>query len=513
VGAAGSAEDVVTAAWAVCRSCGVVPREGARFCDTCGSQLVAAVDAAEHKQVTVLFADVVRSMRIAAALEIERLREIMTELIARSAAVAQRYGGTVEYTGDGVMALFGAPVALEDHAFRGCLAALAIQEEANRLAAEVARRDGVALRLRVGLNSGRVIAGDIGSGSLGYAATGEHVGMAQRMESAAPPGGVMLSESTAQLVEHLALLADSEWVRIKGADEPVRARRLVAISPRDGLVGRTESSLVGRRWEMAVLDAMVDRTIDGRGAVVGVAGPPGIGKSRVARETAALAAARGVDVFWTFCESHASDIPFYAVARLLRESSGVAHLDGVAARAHVRARLPDADPQDLLLLDDLLGIADSDVLLPQIDPDARRRRLTALINTASLARTEPALFIIEDAQWVDGVSESMLVDFLIVIPRTPSMVLITHRPEYEGALTRVHGAQAIALAPLGDSDTAALLNELLGRIPPSASWQRSSPTGPPGTRFSPRKWYANWCSAACWPARTVATSVARMPSK
>ena len=109
--------------------------------------------------------------------------------------------------------------------------------------------------------------------------------------------------------------------------------------------------------------------------------------------------------------------------------------------------------------------ADPEVPLPQIDPDARRRRLTALINAASLARTEPALYIIEDAQWIDAVSESMLADFLTVIPRTPSMVLITSRPEYEGALTRVHGAQTIALAPLGDSDTAALLGELLGSDP------------------------------------------------
>ena len=271
---------------------------------------MASADAAEYKQVTVLFADVVRSMDIAAAVDMERLREIMTELVERSAAVVQRYGGTVEYTGDGVMALFGAPVALEDHAFRACLAALAIQEEANRLAAEVQRRDGVALRLRVGLNSGRVIAGEIGSGSLGYAATGEPVGFAQRMESVAPPGGVMLSESTARLVEHTVMLAEPEWVRIKGADEPVRARRLVAIGPRDGLVGRAEASLVGRRWEMAALDAMVDRAIGGRGGVVNVVGPPGIGKSRVAREAAALAAGRGVEVFWTFCESHASDIPF-----------------------------------------------------------------------------------------------------------------------------------------------------------------------------------------------------------
>jgi class 3 adenylate cyclase len=415
--------------------------------------------------VTVLFADVVRSMDIAAALDMERLREIMTELVERSAAVLRRYRGTVEYTGDGVMALFGAPIALEDHAFRACLAALAIQEEANRLALEVARRDGVDLQVRVGLNSGRVIAGEIGSGSLRYAATGQHVGMAQRMESAAPPGAVMLSESTARLVEHLAVLAEPEWLRIKGAEEPVCARRLMAISPRDGLVGRAEASLVGRRWEMAALDAMVDRTIGGRGGVVNVVGPPGIGKSRVAREAAALAAGRGVEVVWTFCESHARDVPFHAVTRLLRAGTGVADLDDQAARVRAREQVPDADPQDLLLLDDLLSIADPDVPLPQIDPDARRRRLPALVNTAALARTAPALFIIEDAQWVDAVSESMLADVLAAIPRTPSMVLITARPEYEGALMRVAGAQTIALGPLGDSDTAALLGELLGSDP------------------------------------------------
>ena len=260
-------------------------------------------------------------------------------------------------------------------------------------------------------------------------------------------------------------LAEPEWVRIKGADEPVRARRLVAIGPRDGPVGRAEAGLVGRRWEMAALDAMVERAIGGRGGVVTVVGPPGIGKSRAAREAAALAAGRGVEVFWAFCESHAREVPFHAVTRLLRAGSGVADLDDPAARARVREQVPDADPQDLLLLDDLLGIADPDVALPQIDPDARRRRLTALVNATTLARTEPALFIIEDAHWIDAVSESMLADFLSVIPRTPSMVLITSRPEYEGALTRVPGAQTIALGPLDDSDTAALLGELLGSDP------------------------------------------------
>lgn len=448
-----------------CASCGTGLRHNAKFCDECGSP-TAVVGEAGYKQVTVLFADVVRSMDIAATVDIERLREIMTELVERSAVVVRRYGGTAEYNGDGVMALFGAPIALEDHALRACLAALAIQEEAERLAAEVARRDGVALRLRVGLNSGRVIAGEIGSGTLGYAATGEPVGFAERIESAAPPGGVMLSESTARLVEHAMLMSEPELVPIKGAEKLVPARRLLAIRPRHGLVERVEPGMVGRRWEMAALDAMVDRAIGGRGGVVTVVGPPGIGKSRMAREAATLAAGRGVEVFWVFCESHASDVPFHAVTRLLRARMGVSDLDGEAARAQLRTAVPpDAEPQDLLLLDDLLGIADQEVPHPQIEPDARRRRLTALINTSALARTQPTLYVIEDAHWIDAVSESMLADLLAVVPRTAAVVLITFRPEYAGALGRAPGAQTISLVPLADSETATLLGELLGADP------------------------------------------------
>ena len=133
--------------------------------------------------MTVLFADVVHSMDIAAAVGAERLREIMTELVNRSSGVVKRYGGTVDkFTGDGIMAVFGAPMALEDHAVRACLAALGVQEGTRRLAVDVHARDGVDLQLRVGLNSGQVIAGEVGSTSLGYTAIGEQVGMAQRME-------------------------------------------------------------------------------------------------------------------------------------------------------------------------------------------------------------------------------------------------------------------------------------------------------------------------------------------
>jgi len=301
--------------------------------------------------------------------------------------VVQRYGGTVgSFTGDGVMAVFGAPTALEDHAFRACLAAVGIQEDAKRLASDVRERDGVELQLRVGLNSRQVIAGEIGSGPFGYTTVGEQVGMAQRMESVAAPGGVMLSASTARLVDGAAALGEPEAVRIKGADKPVAAQRLLGMTDQHRCVGRAESNLVGRRWEMSAVQGLLDRAVDGHGAVVGVVGPPGIGKSRLVRELSAMASARSVEVFSTFCEPHTSQIPFHAITRLLRVAFGVEGLDTRVARDGLRDRIADADPADLLLLDDLLGITDPDVELPKIDPDARRRRLTALVNAASLAR-------------------------------------------------------------------------------------------------------------------------------
>src|ERR1700688_3685241 len=322
----------MTAAALACPLCGTELGANAKFCSQCGAPITRATTPAEYKQVTVLFADVVHSMDIAATVGSERLREIMTELVNRAAVVVQRYGGTVDkFTGDGIMAVFGAPVALEDHAVRACLAALGIQDDTVRLGAEVKDRDGIDLQLRVGLNSGQVIAGEMGSGPFGYTAIGEQVGMAQRMESVAPPGGVMLSASTARLVEGAATLSESELVSIKGADKPVPARRLLGMGDGHRAGGHAESNLVGRRWEMAAVEGLLDRAVDGRGTVVTVVGPPGIGKSRLVREVAAIAARRGVEVFSAYCESHATDIAFHVAARLLRAAIGGGDLDGPAA--------------------------------------------------------------------------------------------------------------------------------------------------------------------------------------
>jgi adenylate cyclase len=456
----------VTAALSACHVCGSQPREGARFCDACGSPLSPSIEPAEYKQVTVLFADVVRSMDIAASLGPERLREVMTELVDQAAAVVQRYGGTVDkFTGDGIMALFGAPITLEHHAFRACLAAQEIQEVVRKLAVEVGRRDGIDLRLRVGLNSGRVITGEVGATHLGYTALGEQVGMAQRMETVAPPGGVMLSESTARLVEDRVVLGERETVHIKGFATTVPARRLLSIDGEHRRKARRESRLVGRQKEKDAIAELLERAGRGEGTVITVTGRPGVGKTRLIRESVAGARSRGIEVFVTYCESHTREIPFHVISRLLRAVFGLGGLTLEVARARVRSEIPEAGAEDLVLLDDLLGIRDPDVPCPDITPDARRRRLVDLINIISLARPEPAIYVIEDTQWIDSVSESLLAAFAAAVPRMRATLLVAYRPQYSGSLSRIPGAHPVKLGPLSDSHIAELIKQLLGEDP------------------------------------------------
>jgi adenylate cyclase len=439
-------------------------RANARFCDGCGARISPDDAHAEFKQVTVLFADVVRSMDLASAVGPERLREIMTELFTRSSAVVTRFGGTTDkFTGDGLMAVFGAPAALEDHALRACLAGLDIQREARLIAADVSRRDhGMSLQVRIGLNSGRVIAGDIGYGPMSYTAIGEQVGLAQRMESVAPPGGVMLSDATARLVDDTAVLSEPESVMIKGSTSPVTAYRLLGIARRNGPRTRHVSTLVGREWELNTIGALLDQSISGKGRIVGLVGPPGIGKSRMVDEIGSIAVSRSARVFTSRCESHKSGIPFHTVAGLLRDVLAIDGLGDEDARKNVRARLEFADPEDVALVEDLLGIHEGDASLSAIDPDARGRRLTSLLNAAAVARTTPVIYVIEDVHWIDEVSETMLVQFAAVVPQTCSMLLVTFRPEYRGALDNLPRSHRIALAPLDDSQSMVLVAELLG---------------------------------------------------
>lgn len=446
----------------VCRACDSELRAAAKFCDECGAATQPA-GAAEYKQVTVLFADVVHSMDIAVALGPERLRSIMADVFDVSADAVRRYGGTVDkFTGDGIMAVFGAPVALEDHALRGCLAALNLQGEMRRLAVRFGR-DGVDVAVRVGLNSGQVVAGKLGAGSLAYTAIGEAVGMAQRIESVAPPGGVAISESTARLVDEVVDLDEADFLVVKGLAKPVPVRRLLQVKPHHALSRRPDSPLIGRRWEMAVLEGTFDEILDGcGGASVGLCGPAGIGKSRVVREIAAIAATRGVQVFRARCDLIAKEVPFHVVAQLLRAVMKVGDSESSSDREQLKSQVPDVSSDDLLLLGDLLGINDPTVVIPTLHPDARRRRLTALIRGAWTTQRSPAVYIVENAQWIDEISESMLADFTAVISRTDSMALITYRPEYRGALSRLAEGRTLTVAPLSGRETSELIAEQLG---------------------------------------------------
>jgi adenylate cyclase len=223
-------------------------------------------------------------------------------------------------------------------------------------------------------------------------------------------------------------LGELENVPIKGSVASVTARRLLAVVERTRR-RRSDATLVGRAWELNSIAGLLDEATGGAGCVVGVAGPPGIGKSRIVREALAMAASRGIDVFSSYCESHTSTAAFRAITALLRASLDVNGMDGAQARARVREVIPAADPDDLLLLDDLLGIADEAIPMPAIEADARGRRLTSLLNAAAVARKQPAVYIVEDVHWIDDASDAMLAEFIAVVPKTSSLMLITYRPD------------------------------------------------------------------------------------
>jgi adenylate cyclase len=448
-----------------CGSCGNDLRVKARFCDVCGSPVSPFSVTSEHKQVTVLFADVVGSMKLAAALDAERLQEIMNELFNRAAAVVQRYQGTVDkFTGDGLMALFGAPVALEDHALRACISALEIQSVTNKLATEVLRRDGVALQIRVGLNSGEVIVGEIGSGPGRYTAIGHPVGMAQRMEAAAPPGGVLCSLSTARLVEDAARLGSVEDIAIKGADAPVAARQLLAVESNRTVLGRNEGLMLGRDAELDCLRSVFDAD---RGCLVGIVGDPGVGKSRLINEFTAIAASRGADIVVARCEAHTTTIAFHALSRLLRAMFGVEGLSDAEAREDTTAQcggLLTQHSTDARILFEAMGIADTNAPPLQVSVDGRRRQLVEVMAQTVLSRSRRTVFVLEDVHWIDAPSDDVIAGFADTLNATASLLVTTYRPEFDGALQH-NSNQTITLQPLTDSIAVRLVGQVFGYEP------------------------------------------------
>ena len=371
-----------------CPSCGHENPAGARFCNDCGAHLAAPTITreprsytprhlvekilasksalrGERKLVTVLFADVVRSMELAERVDPEEWHRLLDRLFRILADGVHRYEGTInQYTGDGIMALFGAPIAHEDHAQRACAAALDLARELGALAEDVRRESGLDFAVRMGLNSGEVVVGRIGDDlRMDYTAQGHVVGLAARVQQLAPPGGITVTEQTARLAAGFFDFLDRGEQSLKGASVPVRVFELRGPGQIRSRLERSRargfSRFVGRERELALLERALREAQSGRPKVVLVTAEPGAGKSRLCHEF--VERARGVTLHYARALSHGRMLPFHVIVALARSLFGVG--EGASpsdVRDAVRRGLGNAQP-DPIALDfwlDLLGVSD-----------------------------------------------------------------------------------------------------------------------------------------------------------
>jgi class 3 adenylate cyclase/tetratricopeptide (TPR) repeat protein len=434
-------------------------------------------DEAERKQVTVLFADVSGSMDLAEQEDPEEWREIMQRFFSLLAETVTRFEGTVDkFTGDGIMAIFGAPIAHEDHARRACYAALQMLDDVAEYAAELRRAKGLNFSTRIGINSGEVVAGAIGGGEdSSYTAIGHTVGLAQRMEALAEPGKAYLTESTAELARGYLDVNDLGEFEIKGASRPVQVFELTGVgqarSRLDLARERGFSSFVGRAAELGRLEEALARAKGGEATAVGVVAEPGIGKSRLYHEFAQRCRGEGLEIFEAQGQAHGKSIPFMPILQMLRAFYGIDDQDPEQlAREKIAGRSLLLDPafaDDLPLIFDFLGVPDPDRPVPRMDPEVRQRALADFLCrlVGNPARRKVLVLVIEDLHWIDGGSQAMLEGLVEGMEGTPTLVLVNYRPEHQPAWAGSPRYETIELQPLDRGDTVKLLRDLAGADP------------------------------------------------
>jgi class 3 adenylate cyclase/tetratricopeptide (TPR) repeat protein len=483
-----------------CGSCGTELPGTARFCLQCGqivgdgtAKLVgspvpetyiprhlaeriltsrAALEG-ERKQVTVLFADLKGSMELLADRDPEDARRLLDAVLALMMEAVHRYEGTVnQVMGDGVMALFGAPVAHEDHAVRACYAALQIQDAIRRYSDDVRRAHGIEVQARVGLNSGEVVVRAIRSDlHMDYTAIGQTVHLAARMEQLAAPGSSRLTAATLQLVEGYVQVRSLGLAPVKGLVEPVAVYDLVGVgSARTRLQAAAQRGLsrfVGRRAEMDALRGALEKAGRGHGQIVGVIGEPGVGKSRLFWELIQSHRTQGWVTLETSAASWGKTTAFLPVVHLLRAYFQVEDADDPRrVREKATGKVLALDQTLAPAVPALLALLDvvDDVGWQEIDPPQRRQRTLDAVRRLLLreSQVQPLILVFEDLHWFDGESQALLDSLVEGLPAARMLILVNYRPEYESHWGSKSYYTQLRVDPLPVESASMLLDAVLG---------------------------------------------------
>ena len=484
-----------------CASCDRSNPPEARFCNGCGAPLDAEAAApvprdytprhladkilsqrsaieGERKRVSVLFVDLKSSLEISGRMDPELWHRILDGFFEILAEGIHRFEGTVnQYTGDGVMALFGAPIAHEDHAQRACFAALGLRDDLRSYAREVRRDHDVGFSVRMGVHSGEVVVGKIGDDlRMDYTAQGHAVGLAARMEELASPDTCYISGDTASLVKGYFELEDLGRFSVKGLDAPVpvfQLQGLGTVKTRfDVSRARGLSRFVGRDSDMQTLEAALEQARAGNGQVIGVVAEAGTGKSRLCFEFIEQCRARGIHVPEGRGVAHGKNIPFLPILQVCRDYYGISEADSdQVAREKIAGRLLLIDEEfrdSLPLLFDFFGVPDPENPAPRMDPEARQRQLFGVLRRMFERRDRDGVgvILIEDLHWIDAGSDNFLETMWVdAVAGTPTVLLVNFRPEYRASWMQKSFYRQIPLTPLGPAAIRELLDDLLGTDP------------------------------------------------
>jgi predicted ATPase/class 3 adenylate cyclase len=490
-----------------CARCGASNPPGQKFCGQCGNALTPApaqVKPApaetytprhlaekiltsktalegERKQVTVLFADCAGFTALSTKLDPEELHAVMDGCFMQLSETVHRYEGTInQFTGDGIMALFGAPIAHEDHAVRGVAAALAIQRAAREYEDVVRRERGLDFSLRIGINTGPVVVGKIGDDlRMDYTAQGQTVNLAARLQAAAPLGGVLISESTQRLVDGYFLLQDHGELTLKGFEHAVRAFAVTDQRRRrarfDIALERGLTPLVGRGAERQFLLECVARSRAGRGQVVSVVGEAGLGKSRLAYELQHELRDEALLYLEAHCAPHGAALPFHPIVQLVQAIFRIEEGEAEATqREKLLVGLGALDPSldwAAPYLGHLLALPAPELEAQGLDQAQRKWRLIEAVKAVVLraAQQRPLVVVVEDLQWIDRHSEEVMRALADSLGPHRVLLLCSYRPGYGCPWQDRSYHHRLTLAPLSDAEAADMAAALLGAgdVPPA----------------------------------------------